>query len=301
MSRRPAIASFHLVLQHRPSPGATRPAGALVATAFVLAAVGVGVLPDTDLSSWGAVSHAHAQATVKRDDQWRYAFGAGASIASGNSDSSQLSFSGDAVRAGPSDKFTLSGKLLRLSGQGTTQSDQIGGTTRYERDIGPRWYGFGELDGLRDRPANLQLRLGTSLGVGFHVVQREPTTFDVFTGLGYLDNRYYQAVVIADRLRDSYAHIEYLVGEESRHRFTDTTTFHQKLTFYQNLRNSGLFRAVFDTGISVAIDNRFSLNASIAWRYNSDPGATVPGVDLPGVSTARRDFLFVTGLTLKFD
>jgi putative salt-induced outer membrane protein len=172
---------------------------------------------------------------------------------------------------------------------------------RRDTNIGPRWYGFGELDGLRDRPANLRLRLGTSLGVGFHVMQRERTTFDVFTGLGYLDNRYYQAVVIADQQRDRYAHAEYLLGEESRHRLTDTTSFNQKLTLFQNLNDRGRYRAVLDAGLSVAIDNRFSLNASVAWRYTSDPGESVPGLVVPGVGTARRDFLFVTGLTLKFD
>ncbi|MGE0314479.1 MAG: YdiY family protein [Lautropia sp.] len=269
--------------------------------AVLVAALAVDALQDRSANPVFGMRDAHAQATVKRDDQWRYAFGAGASIASGNSDSSQLSFSGDAVRAGVGDKLSLNGKVLRLSGQGTTQSDQIGGAARYERDIGNRWYGFGELDALRDRPANVQLRTGTSLGLGLHLVQREPTSFDVFTGLGYLDNRYYEPVIIADRLRDNYAHVEYLIGEESRHRFTDTTSFHQKLTIYQNLRDFGRYRAVLDAGISVAIDNRFSLNATIAWRYNSEPGATPPGIDLPGVGTARRDLLFVTGLTLKFD
>ena len=247
------------------------------------------------------VPRAHAQATVVRDGEWRYAFGAGASIASGNSESSQLSFSGDAVTARADDKFTLSGKVLRVSGQGVTQSDQVSGAMRYERDIGERFYGFGELDGLRDRPANLQLRLGSSLGVGYHVVRAERASFDIFTGLGYLDNRYYQPVVIADLLRANYSHLEYLIGEEARLRLTDTTTLNQKLTVYQDLRDTSRYRAVLDAGLSVAIDNRFSLNASIAWRYNSDPGSAVAGFNLPGVSTARRDFLFVTGLTLKFD
>lgn len=272
------------------------PCHALLAAGFGLLAIA-----DSGLGAGLVIPVAHAQATVIRDAQWRYAVGAGASIASGNSESKQLSFSGDAVSARADDKFTLSGKLLRVSGQGVTQSDQLSAAMRYERDFSKRWFGFGEFDGLRDRPANLQLRLGSSLGVGFHLVQAERNSFDVFTGIGYLDNRYYQPVVVADLLRANYSHLEYLIGEESRTRMTDSTSFNQKLTFYQNMRNTGSYRAVLDAGLSVAIDNRFSLNASIAWRYNSDPGSSVPGFNLPGVSPARRDFLFVTGLTLKFD
>ena len=45
----------------------------------------------------GTAGLAQAQATVKADGQWRAAFGLGASLSSGNSQSSNLSMSGDAV------------------------------------------------------------------------------------------------------------------------------------------------------------------------------------------------------------
>ena len=45
------------------------------------------------------LSFAQAQATIKPDGEFRYAFGAGASYASGNTDASSVNLTGDGVRA----------------------------------------------------------------------------------------------------------------------------------------------------------------------------------------------------------
>jgi len=63
---------------------------------FVLAAIGI-----------GCTGLAHAQATVKPDGQFRASVGLGASFASGNTDSSNISLNADAVRATAQDKLSL--------------------------------------------------------------------------------------------------------------------------------------------------------------------------------------------------
>ena len=55
----------------------------------------------------GAIGLAQAQATVKDDGQRRASFGLGASLPAGNSQSSKLSTTGDAVRATDLNKTTL--------------------------------------------------------------------------------------------------------------------------------------------------------------------------------------------------
>ena len=52
---------------------------------------------------------AQAQATVKPDGQFRAVFGLGASLSSGNTDATNLSFTADAVRATATDKTSLYG------------------------------------------------------------------------------------------------------------------------------------------------------------------------------------------------
>src|SRR5690606_39949013 len=71
----------------------------------------------------------------------------------------------------------------------------------------------------------------------------------------------------------------------------DTSTFRQRLVIYPNLSESGEFRAQFDAGLAVAINDTMSLTATLTYRYNSDPGLDIENGDL----------LFVTGISAKLE
>lgn len=234
---------------------------------------------------------AHAQATVKPDGKWRYVLGAGASFASGNSDAKMLNVTAEGVRATAQDKWSANGRLLYGKNDGTTTADLFGLGTRYDRNIDERWFGFGLAEYLRDRPANLSQRLSAGAGIGYHVIKRETTTWDVFAGLGYTHDSYREARLVADRVRSSFGYAELLLGEESTHKLTDTTSFKQRLVVYPNLTESGEFRATFDAGLAVAISSTMSLNVTLGHRYVSDPGLGVK----------KADTLLVTGISVKFD
>ncbi|MEZ5729017.1 MAG: DUF481 domain-containing protein [Burkholderiaceae bacterium] len=147
------------------------------------------------------------------------------------------------------------------------------------------------LDFLRDRPANLKQRIAGYGGVGYHLIKTDATTWDVFGGLGHARDSFFSATLIDGATRTGYGRTEMLVGEESSHKLSDTTSFKQRLTVYPNLSNSGEFRALFDAGLSVAMSKTLNLTASLAYRYNSDPGAGLK----------KGDTLFVTGVSMKFD
>ena len=234
---------------------------------------------------------AQAQATVKPDGEFRYALGAGASYASGNTDSASANFSGDAVQATDSSKFQFGGKLLwgRSDGVKTAENAVLG--TQYDRDFAPQWFGFGKADFLRDELANVSSRISLFGGVGRHVIKEESLTFDVTAGLGYSHDRYFDAALVNDQFRTSYGRAEVLIAEESNHKWTPTTTFHQKLSVYPALRSGAGYRGVFDSGLSVAMTAKLSLTAGLNYRYNSDPGDGLK----------KGDTLFVTGIALKID
>ena len=63
---------------------------------------------------------AQAQATIKPDGQFRYAFGAGASYASGNTSASSVNLSGDGVRAAADSKWQFGGKANYGRTEGAT-------------------------------------------------------------------------------------------------------------------------------------------------------------------------------------
>jgi len=232
-----------------------------------------------------------AQVTIEPDGQWRHLFAAGASVASGNSDATSVNLSTDSVRATDIDKWMITGRALYASSEGETTGDRIGLGTQYNRDVSARWFVFGSADALRDEPANLSSRLSAAAGPGYHLWQRDTEFWDISGGLSYTQDRFFDATEIDGRQRSSYGRVELLLAEESSHRLTDTTAFTQKLRVLPNLRDTGAYRAEFESNLTVAINTTLSLTAGLAYRYNSDPG---DGFE-------RRDTLFVTGVSVRLD
>lgn len=230
------------------------------------------------------------RATLKTDGAWRLALGLGASYASGNTRASTLSLSGDAVRASETSKWTLGGRYLNGRSNGTTSADQTVFGTRYDRDVEGPWFQYGQAGYLRDPIANVSAEYSVGAGIGRHLVRGDAHTFDVFAGLGYVHDDYVASRIVAGQLRDRYDRPEVQFGEESSHRLSGTATLKQRLSYYPALRD-GARRALFDASLVVAIDKSFALNATLAWRYNSEPGE--------GLKTS--DTLLITGITYRFD
>jgi putative salt-induced outer membrane protein len=234
---------------------------------------------------------AAAQLVIKEDGAWRYGIGLGASIATGNSSQKSLNVTADAVKATPRNKWTLYGRLLRSEDDGESTADQLSAGARYDRELFRRWFQFGIVDWLRDRPANISQRWSVNTGIGYHIFKEEKDFWDVFAGVGYSQDSFVNATVVADELRSSYGRPELLFGEQSQHVLTESTTFKQRLSYYPNLDDSGNYRAIFDTTLAVAMNRTFSLTASLNYRYNSDPGTDLK----------KGDLLFVTGILVRME
>ena len=239
----------------------------------------------------GATGLAQAQLTVKPDGQWRSVFGLGLSHASGNTDATTLSMTGDAVRA--TDLYKLTGYLksnyARSGGATTTEQTRLGG--RYDRNLGPAYFGFGALEFENNRFANLALRSMLSAGMGWHVTQSPTTTFDIFGGLGYTADRYRDPMVVGGELRDTYSYASLPLGEESSHKLTETTSAKQRLVVVTNLKDTGEYRATWDGGLAVAMTKGINLTLGLSMLYNSDPG----------VARKSTDTLFTTGVAITFE
>ncbi|MES2714944.1 MAG: DUF481 domain-containing protein [Pseudomonadota bacterium] len=238
-----------------------------------------------------AATTAQAQATVKTDGQFRAALGLGASLASGNTKATNLSLTGDAVRATEQNKLSLYGNLQYARSGGVTTADQLRLGARYDHNLSASLFAFGGLDLERNKFANLNLRSQLSAGLGWHVIKAPNTTFDLFGGLAHVSDTYKTAMLIDGSTRDSYSHMSLLLGEESTHKLSDTTSFKQRLTLVPNLKNSGEFRANWDAGLAVAMSKTMNLNVGLSAAHNSEPG--------PGRKST--DTLLTTGISVKFD
>ncbi|MFL6696805.1 MAG: YdiY family protein [Vitreoscilla sp.] len=244
------------------------------------------------LACLGAVTFsAHAQVTQKPDGQWRSLFTAGASVANGNSDTKSASLSGDLIKLTDADKWEFNGAGQYARSAGATTANRQNFTGLYNRDITPEWFGFGQLDLVRDIPSDLSSRITPSTGLGYHVVKQPDQTFDVSAGLAYTWDRYRVPQVVDDELRSRHDHMELLLAEQSNNKLSDSTTFKQKLTVYPSVSRGDGVRTVFDAGLSVAMTRQLALTATVSHRYDSQPGDGLK----------KNDTLFVTGVSLRFD
>ncbi len=234
---------------------------------------------------------AHAQATVKTDGKWRHALGAGGSVASGNSTVVNLTLTGESVLATPDSKWSINGRALqsRFNGQTTADNSALG--TQYDQSLSGPWFAFAKADYLRDRRANLSARTSGSAGLGKHLLRSETHTFDVSTGLGYVQDRYANTALVDGEPKSRYGRMELVLGEASTHKLGQTTSLRQKLGVFSNLEQGSKYRVVFDAGVSVAMTSSLSLTAGLSHRYDS----------APTLSLNRSDTLFVTGLSVKLD
>lgn len=233
----------------------------------------------------------HAQATLKPDGQMRAAIGLGASIASGNTEATNFSLQADAVRATAQDKISLYGNALYARSAGTTTGEQARLGGRYDFNLTSDIFAFGGLDFERNKFANLELRSQAGGGLGWHAIKSPVTSWDLFGGVAYTADKFDLPTTIDGALRSSYSYPSLLLGEESNHKLSDSTTAKQRLVLYPNLRNSGEYRATWDAGLAVAMSKAWNLNVGLAVGYNSQPGA----------GHKSTDTLLTTGVSMKFD
>lgn len=245
----------------------------------------------TSLAALIAPALSQAQVTLEPDGRWRYLLTAGANVSSGNNDAGSLNLAAEGAQQTPYDKWTWVAKADHARNAGVATTDRYGLRTQYNRDISPDWFGFGSGETLRDKLANIAARYSVASGVGRHVWREDGEFFDVSVGLGYSHDRFVAPTNVAGATRDEYGRIELVLAEESSHRLTDTTSLRQKFTLYPNLRDSGKYRAVLDTGLTVAMTPTINLSAGLSYRYDSDPGTHLE----------KGDAMFVTGVSLRFD
>lgn len=231
----------------------------------------------------GSAGAALAQTTVpKRDGAWRGSLGANVSSASGNNESLNAGLNTDAVRQRDFDKWVAFVQSLygrrETNGVSELTASRFRAGTRYDRDISDLTYGFVGYDLEKNKLNDLKWRHSPSVGAGLHLRKTETFTFDVFAGYSHNREELYSG---AKRSFD-----EGLLGEETTHKFSASTSFRQRLTYYPNLSDSGEYRVVFDAGLLTALAERWNLTVNLSARYQSNPPLGVQ----------KGDTLLFTGL-----
>ena len=228
---------------------------------------------------------------IAKDVIWRLAASLGGTKTSGNSDSSTLNVTGEALRITDNSKLNLAVRGLYAESNDSRTGANVALSSQYDHDFSRDWFGFGKVDLLRDHPANIHLRQSEYAGIGYHVFRTSENSWDISGGVGYTEDRYVRPTEVGGSLRDSYGRVEGVISESSTHTLTETTSLRQKIGVFPNLKNGGEYRVVFDAGLSVAINSSLSLTAGMTYRHDSDPGTGIK----------KGDAIYVTGIGVKWD
>jgi len=229
--------------------------------------------------------------------RWDGDFSASLSLAEGSTKSMSVQLGLDATYQRPDDKLTLSGQYLESRSR--TVSDGVvtdsvtalkwraGG--RYDRNLNPSDFGFVGLDFSHDELQQLRLRSEPSIGLGRHLVRERDDQWDVYGGLSYREDYYYEpGVEINGQQRTRYDSVDTLLGEESTHQLAEQLRFKQKFVLYPGLLSTQGTRAMFDAGLRVDLNKTLSLSVKLQARYDAWAPAE------------KVDVLLLTGLSVKF-
>lgn len=229
--------------------------------------------------------------------RWDGDFSASMSMSEGSTKSLSLQLGLDATYQRPDDKLAVSAQYLESRSRSvsngvvttslTALQWRLGG--RYDRDINPRDFGFVGLDFSHDEVRQLLLRSEPSTGLGRHLVKTRDDQWDVYAGLTWREDLYYEpGVEINGQQRMRYDTVDTLFGEESTHQLAEQVRFKQKFVLYPGLLSTQGTRALLDAGLQVDLNKTLSLSVKLQGRY--DAWAPAEKVDL----------LLLTGLSVKF-
>jgi putative salt-induced outer membrane protein len=199
----------------------------------------------------------------------------------GNTNGTTYSISVDETRTTDTNKLSAYASALYGKSQGVVSADKTRLGTRYDHNLSPQLFGFGQLEFEQDRMANLDLRSSLGAGFGYHLLNEESVTLDVFGGLS--QNR--SDMMTGNTVSTS----ELILAEESTHTLTQNTRLKQKLSYYPSTQTGGKYRTVFDSSLVINLNSTMGLSISLQNKYNSDIGAGVK----------HSDTVLLTGLNIK--
>jgi putative salt-induced outer membrane protein YdiY len=219
-------------------------------------------------------------------DLWAGTLDLGFAAAQGNSKTESLTLSANANRSTTRDKITVNYTSLfassDITGKSTTTANSKRGGIGYDLNLNPREFVFGSVDLESDQFQSLDLRFTPAGGAGYHAIHTDPTQLDLM--LGASANREFFSTGL------NRTSAEVLLGEELTHKFSATSSIHEKLVFFPNMSYTGQYRFNFDINWVTAVRKWFSWQVNISDRFLSNP--------VQGRKT--NDVVYSTGARLVF-
>jgi putative salt-induced outer membrane protein YdiY len=230
---------------------------------------------------------------------WNGGANVGFSLARGNSQTDNLALAINAVHPTLNDKITLYLSSIYTNNELATPSavaNLVQGGIRYDRNVGPRLFGFVGGDYMANALQNLDLRAVYGGGLGYHAIKSDRTTLDFLAGLNYTHETYSNGPLnpvppptfASYGVTNRFAAIT--LGEELMHKLGKTTVVTEKFYFFPDLSDTSEYRGTFDFGTVTKINKWLGWQNQFNDIYVSNP---------PGTAK-KNDLILTTGVNFSF-
>ncbi len=217
---------------------------------------------------------------------WTGGLNLGFALTGGNSETTNVALAFTAARPTTKDKLSMYANSVYATNNApganpATSANNIQGGIRYDRNFGPRLFGFVNGDFQTDALQQLDLRTVFGGGLGFHAIKGERTTLDLLVGPNYTHEAY-------TTFTRNFAALT--AGDEFMHKLGHGTELKQKFFMYPDLSNIGEYRTTFDLGTVTKLSKWLGWQNSFGDIY----------VTNPPLGKKKNDIVFTTGLNIAF-
>jgi putative salt-induced outer membrane protein len=215
---------------------------------------------------------------------WSGSGGVGLSLTRGNSDTANYNLALDLTHD-PQTRNVMKWTALYLRGKQddtlTVNRTSLG--FRDEFTLSGRTFVFGQIDYLRDTFKLIDYLIAPTGGIGFKVLDAEPTKFAVHGGAGGVWERNTGFEVSSGGALTA--------GETLEHQLSSTASIKHAITGLWRAGELGDALYNFSVGLATRVTERIQLSVDLLDTYKTRP---------PTVETKKNDVALVTAVTAKF-
>ena len=226
-----------------------------------------------------------AQEKEEEVPHWKGDVSLGLSLARGNTQSSNFSFTFSA--GGPVGKNLMwenKGIYLFADVDDKTSAESAEIDSRLNWNHTARFFSYYELQAIRDRFKNYSYRFIPAVGVGYRVVDQKTLSLVLDAGLAEVLTEYYDT-------GDTANYTGLRGGEAFVWKISETAEFNEKAELTSDFSDLGRYYLRLEANLIAAITNSWAVKLTFIDSYDSRP---------VGLDIKKNDTVLIAGISRKF-
>jgi putative salt-induced outer membrane protein len=209
------------------------------------------------------------------DAVWHGGVAIGGSFATGSNSSRNVNANVNGKRASIDDKI----HLHAIANYGSSTTDEVTKLTaqlfraggRYDYNLSEDVFVFIGAERETNKLQNIDTRSAVDGGAGYKILHSAESSWDLFAGAGYSSTKLTTQTRIFPPRPMTIRGSSLVIGEESSHKISQTSTIKQKFVVYPGQSEVGT-RGVWDLSLNTVIVGGWTLNVGANIEYESKLG-----------------------------